>query len=478
MKVILTTLTTYRTEDTFIESTFTGESGYPLGIMYIQSYLKSKNHDVDVLDFIQVPFDESKQKLMNTIESFHPEIIGFSVLTGNHINTFRMMESIHELYPNIKIVLGGIHVTIMYEQVIKKYPYVIAVIGEGEITFSELSEDIPLHSINGIAFFSEGNVIKTENREMINDLDILPFPSHSTLTSKSTFANIITSRGCPASCSFCVLNPNAKRVCRIRTVKNVVDEVESVLKNYPNIKRIYFIDDAFLTNNKRVIELCKEIINRKLNNIDYQCQARIKPFHKELIPSLEQANFKTLLFGMETANENMLKMCHKNIKQKDIINTMILLKKSKIRVGMFIIVGLPGETKDTIIETAKFIQKIQKIKYIMYNFNYKIEPPSLPPILNIYPGTEVYETAKKSGKITDDYWLTNNSPPFYTVEHSLEELNEFRDELIKYIAFMPFSINKLKYQYYMIPSIAKYVLRYYKTHPLLLLRNYIANVKG
>ncbi len=466
MKTILVSLTSYRTEDEFIEVPIEREGGYPVGVPYIQSYLKSKNHDVDFLDLILVPFDKSRQILINKIESFHPDVIGFSVLTGNHINTFRMMESIHALYPEIRIVLGGIHVTIMYEQIIKKYPYVITVIGEGEITFSELLEDRPLSSIKGIAFYLDGKVIKTENRELIKDLDILPFPSHSRLTPKHTMANIITSRGCTASCSFCVLNPNAKRVHRVRSAKNVVDEVEYVLKNHPNIKLIYFIDDAFLTNNKRAIEICNEIIKRKLNYVEYQCQARIKPFNKELIPYLEKANFKSLFFGLETANEDMLKSCHKSIRQQDVIDTMTVLKDSKMLISLFLMIGLPGETKDTILETAKFVQKIQKIKYIMY-YEYQT------PLLSVFPGTEIYEIMKLSGKIDDDFWLTNNTAPFYTVEHSLEGLNELRNELVKRIAFMPFSISKLYDQRSTLIQVVGYVIQHYKTKPLTLLKNII-----
>lgn len=465
MKVILVSLTSYRAEDEFIEVPIEREGGYPLGVPYIQSYLKSKNHDVDFLDLMLVPFDKSRQILINKIESFHPDVIGFSVLTVNHINTFRMMESIHALYPKIRIVLGGIHVTIMYEQIIKKYPYVIAVIGEGEITFSELLEDRPLSSINGIAFYSEGKVIKTENRELIKDLDILPFPEHSRLTPKHTMANIITSRGCPASCSFCVLNPHAKRIRRVRSAKNVVDEIESVLKKHPNITELYFLDDAFLMDSKRVIEICEGIINRKLNYVDYKCSARIKPFDKELIPYLEKANFKTLLFGLETANEAMLKSCHKSIRKQDVIDTMTILKNSKMSVYLFLIIGLPGETKDTIRETAEFIRKIQKIKYTMY---YEDE---FLPILSVYPGTEIYEIMKASGKITDDYWLTNNEVPFFTVEHSLEELTKLRNELARSIAFMPFSLPKLYDQRGTLIQVIDYVIQRYKTKPLALLKN-------
>ena len=445
-------------------------SVYPLELAYIRAYLESKNHEVNHIEFNltffdQLKFDEFKKKLSVKIDLFNPDVIGFSITTGNHIDTYNIIEHVYKNYPKLKIIISGEHVTVMYEQIIKKYPHVIAVIGEGEITFSELLEDRPLNSIDGIAFFSEGKVIKTKNRELIKDLDTLPFPVY-TMSPKRTMATIITSRGCPFSCSFCFRNQNAKKIQRFRSANNIADEIELVIKKNPNIKNIYFYDDAFLTNNKRVIEICNEIIKRKLTHIKFQCNARFKPFHKELVPYLETANFTLLLFGLESGNKTILNTCHKSIKQQDIIDTITTLKNSNICVATFLIVGLPGETKETIIETAKFIQKLQKIKYIMY-YDYN------PAILLSYPGTEIYETMKLSGKISDKYWLINNEIPFYTVEHSNEELIELRKLLVKHIAFMPLSLTKIYHQKHMLISILKYTINHYKTKPILLIKTII-----
>lgn len=465
MKVMLISLTLFlsQAEKELIIKNDDLYKTYSVGMLYIQSYLESKKHEVKYLDFMLITFDnKNKEILTNEINSFRPEVIGFSMLSFHNITTFRMIEYVHETHPEIKIVVGGIHATIMYRQLIEKYPYIIVVIGEGEVTFNEILEDRPLSSIDGIAFYSDGKLIKTENRELIYDLDSLPFPHHP-MNPERKWSNIITSRGCTASCSFCSLNPNAKRIQRFRSAKNVVDEIEIIAKN-PNIKTIQFLDDAFLTNNNRVIEICEEIIKRGLNRIEFVCQARFKPFHKEMIPYLEKANFTSLMFGLETANENMLKACHKSIKQQDAINTITLLKDSRILYYPFLIVGLPGETRDTIIETAKFVQRLQKIKYMMY---YDEKNPGT---LMVYPGTEVYEIMKAAGKITDDYWLTNSVAPFFTVEHSVDELMELRKLLVDHIVFMPLSLTKLYYQKSMLLSIFKYAIKRYKTKPLTLMK--------
>lgn len=434
---------------------------YPLGLLYIQSYLESKNHEVKYLNFWFSTFEDSKKDIIDEINIFHPDVIGFSFLTDTRSNTFKMIEYVHDRYPEVKIVIGGIHVTVMYEQILRKYPYVIAIIGEGEITFGELLDDRPLGSIKGVAFCLNGTVVKTDNRELC-DLDSLPFPKHH-IHPKQTQVNIMTSRGCPSACSFCVLNPNVKRIQRFRSAKNVVDEIEVIVNKYEHIKSVYFIDDAFLTNNKRAIEICNEIIKRGLNKIEFSCQARFKPFHKEIIPYLECANFKLIAFGLETANEPMLKRCHKSITQQDAIDVITMLKDSNIIVNVYLLVGLPGETRETIIETVNFFHTLQKIKYIMHY-------DSNPGILVTYPGTEVYEMMKSSGKITDDYWLTDNSTPVYSMEHSLEELTEFRNYLAKRTAFMPPSLTKLYYQIDFIIPIFKYAIKHYKAKPLTLFK--------
>lgn len=425
------------------------ESFYALGLPYIHAYLESKGHNVVHINHPILDFDKSKDIIENKILTFSPDYIGFSMVTQNRVNTYRMIEYIHEIYPKIKIIIGGIHVTIMYEQLIEKYPYVIAVIGEGEITFDEIMNTNNLYNVKGIAFYDKG-VIKTENRELIDNLDILPFPKHPVQDNR-TLAIVLSSRGCTYSCSFCVLNPHSKRIQRMRSVKNVVDEIEYLIKFYPKLKSIFFADDAFMLNNDRVIEICKEIIKRKINHIAYFCSSRFKPFKEEMLPYLKEAGFRSLMFGLESANENLLKKCHKNIKIQDAIDTITLLKDSKIILHIFLIVGLPGETKETVLETAHFIQKIQKIKYIAF-YNHG------PTIISVYPGTEIYELMKNSGNITDGYWLSDGTTPAYTLDYSVDELIELKHVLIDRIVFNPLSWKKIYYQTPMLFYIVKFCI--------------------
>ena len=152
----------------------------------------------------------------------------------------------------------------------------------------------------------------------------------------------------------------------------------------------------------------------------------MKPLSEKMIKKLEQANFKKVLLGLESGDEGILKTSHKMITQTDVVNAFTLFSKSKISILAFLIVGLPGENMKTILKTAKADKKrVQKIKYVYYNDV---------SVLAVYPGTEIYEIAKKKGMIDDNYWLTNKPNPIFTVEHSEEKLLYFKGVLLKHIS--------------------------------------------
>ena len=271
-------------------------------------------------------------------------------------------------------------------------------------------------------------------------VDLECFPHHNFIVNNMVVHN----------CSYCCLNPEAKRRVRFRSPKNVVNEIEYIVNNFPNINEIFIHDDSFFIDNQRVIEICDEIIKRKIK-VNFRCSGRMKPISSEMIKKLEEANFKTIMLGIESGNDGILMKAHKGINQLDIIKTFKLFRKSKITLKTFLIVGLPGETLDTINETAKFVQSLQKIKYVAF--------PNSSNILMVYPGTEVYEIAKSKGMIDDSFWLSDKEVPFYTAEHSAEELKGFGDILTNHISYYRlFTLEGFKCQYHMIPSIIKYVI--------------------
>ena len=312
----------------------------------------------------------------------------------------------------------------MYEQILNKYSYLTAVIGEGEFTFQELisafENNSDLSNIDGIAFydFEHKRLIKTKNRELIQDLNSLPFPKHEDFfNNKRKTAGLLTSRGCPHRCSFCVLDVVSKRKVRFRSVENVILEIEHLVASFNTLDTIWIHDDSFLLDNQRAINLCNEIVKRNIK-LKFVCSTRFKPISKEVVEALEKAGFELVLLGLESGSAKILKSCHKGITKKDAEETYRLFAASSIDTVCFIIVGLYGEDDDTISETIQFIQKLQKIKYTFFDDI---------GVLAIYPGTEIYDIAKENGFISDEYWMTDKSVPLFTVEHSSDKLMEYKE---------------------------------------------------
>lgn len=397
---------------------YNSNSSYPLGLAYLDAVLKKQGYEVLVKDFAQISYQECLDNSAKILEHFKPEILGISMMSMTRVSSYKLIKLAKEINPKIKIILGGIHASVMYEQLLKNFPVDCAVIGEGEETIKELVpallDNKKLDKIAGIAFKKNNEIIRTKERELICNLDGLPFPSHEIfINPHRTRIVLLSSRGCPNKCSFCALHIITKRRYRMRSYQNVADEIEEIARKFPQIKEIEFSDDTFMLSEERVVNFCKEIIRRKINK-EFICSARIKPVTKHMLFWMQKAGFKEIRFGIETGSRKLLNSIHKAITPEDIIETFKICSKfPKIKFIKFLMVGFPGENQETIKETIELVKKLQKI--VPMDF-FCAQP------LWVYPGTEIYEKMRGAGKINDDFWLTNQPCPYYTVEHTREEL--------------------------------------------------------
>jgi anaerobic magnesium-protoporphyrin IX monomethyl ester cyclase len=229
---------------------------YSIGLGYLHSFIENKGHEVTTLFLNDYKYDDCIKISLDNIHSISPDIIGFQIFTVNRVSSFRLIEIIHDKYPEIKLIIGGIHTTVMYKQILESHPYLTAVLGEGELTFLELIENKkPIEHINGIAFNSNRQVIKTRERELIENLDILPFPKHEIFLDNGLrkCGCILTNRGCPFACSFCCLRAISQRKVRFRSIENVVDEIEYMTKTFKEMNSIWIHDDSFFLDKEMSI---------------------------------------------------------------------------------------------------------------------------------------------------------------------------------------------------------------------------------
>lgn len=403
---------------------------YPLGLGYLHSVLEEAGHEVQTMFLNTVPHDECLRRLVDKIRLFNPQVLGISMMSDSRVSSFRVIEYVHANFPDINIVLGGVHVSTMYEQIALRFPYCTLALGEAEVTLCDLVEACETgrdrSTVKGIAYFENGQVVRTESRELIEDLDILPYPKHAVFfNDQRVVAQLLTSRGCPNACTFCVLDSFSRRKVRFRSPKSVVDEIEHILQTFPQVSTIQFLDDQFFANNQRVIAICDEIVRRNIH-CGFECSARFKPLCRDMILALERAGFTSVYLGLESGARSVLKRSKKGITPEDAVAAMEMFAGSNIVVFVLLIVGLPGESIETILETARFVQRLQQIQYHMYSNRIMT--------IFVYPGTELYEMSKRAGVLDDDFWLTDAGVPYYTVEHNESELEIFRNVLLTYIS--------------------------------------------
>ena len=176
MKILLVS-TSFEVE--WRSTTIKENSHYPLGIAYIHSYLEHCGHTVESLFLNDYPYDDCQAMVKSKVEEFAPDVVGFNIMTNNRTSSFAAIEFLHERNPDIRIVAGGVHSSVMYEQMVNKWPFMVVIIGEGEVTAGELMESFagkrPLGDVAGICFVQDGKFTKTKERPLVEDLDSLPF---------------------------------------------------------------------------------------------------------------------------------------------------------------------------------------------------------------------------------------------------------------------------------------------------------------
>ncbi|OGW10214.1 MAG: hypothetical protein A3F81_05310 [Nitrospinae bacterium RIFCSPLOWO2_12_FULL_39_93] len=432
---------------------------YILGIPYLVSVLRANGYfDIQFCNYFNMQWTETIGLTFEALKDFKPDVILLSCFTINRIAGFKIAQMVKEFKPAIKVVMGGMHPSFMYKQILSNTSVDVVCIGEGDRTIIELLDAFKanalLDNIKGIAFKKDGGVFITEKRPFVKDLDTIPFPAHDLYKDyliQTGKAHIIASRGCPFGCQFCSTTEFWGRSWRARSTTNVVDEIEMLLRDY-GIKYVSFLDDEFTLQKRHTIELCKEMLNRELK-IKWSCSTRVNTLDREQLEWMVKSGCEHIALGIESGSPRILKTIGKKIKVEQIINAFDLLKELSLSRGAYLMVGNPGEDRESVDETIQLVRRL------------KLDVPSVA-VAEIYPGTQLYEIAKEKGFITDDYWLTERTPPFFTVEHSAEKLQWWAFLIVLSSKRVQGVLNVLSFLTWFVLSkkkkIAKYVSKVFK----------------
>ncbi len=407
---------------------------FPLGIGYLVGALKQK-HEVKAFHFNKM--HHAVREIKREMASFAPRVVGLTCTSFNRGFVRDGIRLIRSINKDVKIVVGGVHVSFLYEQALNNYDADVVVIGEGEKTFSDLCDAFEkntlLQQVRGIAYKNNGEVVVTQPQESISNLDDLPMPDYSyarEYINRSSIGVLIGSRGCPVRCTFCSTSSYWGQRVRISSPQRVVDEMEMLVSNF-NVKKIFFHDDTFNLGIERVKAVCKEIIDRGIR-VEWACSCRVVPVSEEMIAYMVEAGCRHIGWGIETGSETMLKSINKKISLPQIRNAFDLSKKFSgvLATSAFIMVGNAGETEATIRETIEFLNSLS------------LTDPLSSSILYVLPGTLLYEKLKKEGHIQDESWANYDTIPYYTLENSFLKLFKWSKQINRSGNRIPFDKNR------------------------------------
>ena len=323
-----------------------GGMSYPLGILYIATWLRKHGIDCDILDLTFLNWGDFRQKLMER----KPDVVGFSIATPIADLAFKIIEKTKVLLPSCKIVVGGPHPTVSPIRTLKNKYIDTVVIGEGEKTMLRLLE--------------QGKDLKKGIfvGELIENLDELPFPEEELIDIKKYLEevpviNLITSRGCPRNCFFC--QPTQRKLfgtkVRRRTPENVITEIKSLVRKYGTEYRFYFLDDCFTFDRKWITKFCDLV---KDIGIEWRCPTRVDLVDKEVLTKMKMAGCIGIGYGVESGSQKILNFMRKGITLQQIKKAFKLTHKYGMFAHAFIMVGSPTETKQDLELTNKLIKEI------------------------------------------------------------------------------------------------------------------------
>lgn len=449
----------------------------PHALMYIAAVLEQEGHQVKILDAFALNY--SLEQTTACVDEYQPQVVGITCLTSTGALAYRIGQRIKEKYPDIKVIFGNVHASVFHKAFLENRAADVVVHGEGEYTMLDLLKVFQnggdLSNVPGISWWDGNRVIKNPMRDLIPNLDMLPFPARHLLPvekysvrnlSNFIFINrtdklmkhMFTSRGCTYQCSFCVVHQ--KRKYRYNNPKRAVDEMELLVRKY-NTCYIFFMDPLFVANRKRVIQMCEEILRRNLN-FYWGCEGHVKLVDSELLQWMEKAGCYEIHYGIESGVQRLLDNVQKGTTIEQVERAVHLTKRTNIKVSGLFMLGLPGETYNDSLQTIDFMCALP--------LDFAQVGITVP-----YPGSQLFEDMAEAGTIDTGvrpdgsvdlsvwerysaYASFNDKEPIYVPEGmSTEELKYLQKLALRRFYLRPRHIfrQSLRFRFDDIPRIAR-----------------------
>lgn len=430
---------------------------YPDFPAYCAAVIEKDGFELAFRDFIAE--DKELKDVAAWVGEWKPRLLMLDATTPSIYNDIECARMCKQAYADVHIVFVGPHVTIYDEDTLKEADGAVDSIARGEYDYTvrdlarALDGQSDLAAVEGLTWWDNGEVVKNAARPPIVNLDELPFPAwhHLDVTKYRNntylypYLDQISGRGCPNGCTFCqwpqVMHGRRYRYC---SPERVVAELLDNFERYP-VQEVFFEDDTLTTNQERLQKIC-ELILESGKRITWSCNSRVDWANLELLKLMKEAGARMLLIGPESGNQQILNNVHKGIKVEQTREFVRLAKKAKLNTHACWVMGLPGETRQTIEQTIQFAKEIDTDT---------IQASSVMPQV----GTELYDWAKEKGYIKMNSWADYAMDGEQTAVMEYPELPQGE---------MNAAVNRLLREYYFQPHVMFRLLRQSIRRPSLL----------
>jgi radical SAM superfamily enzyme YgiQ (UPF0313 family) len=446
-----------------------------LGILSVATYLKNRLPNVE-LRFIDCRAEGlTFEDVALRIREFQPDLVGLTCLTFNYYDTLHTAQIVKESCPTAKVCIGGWHVTLYPQETLNQKNVDYVVFGEGEKTFLELVDAVSHghhpEGVRGLGYKSQGTskmnaarineenlqvkgkhalgesivmhgahqhikpIMLNHERQVDKNLDDIDFPDFS-LVDINRYSHILdrgfdvtlpmeSSRGCPFACTFCDIR---KTRFRFRSPELIATEMERW--STKGVRSFFFVDDNITVNKPRAIQLFKEIVRRNLN-VEFKVSSRIDRLDDEVMLWMKRAGVSRVSVGIESSKQKYLDLMQKEITVEQIEDCLARARKINLPVFAFMMLGLPGQTRQEMLEEVDFLKK-NKVEYASFS------------VLTLYPKTEMHRMALASGVLKEDLWqsfaenpVPDMQAPYANGLYSAEELKMIQLEVTRRFYFSP-----------------------------------------
>ncbi|RME86317.1 MAG: radical SAM protein [Caldilineae bacterium] len=344
-------------------------NAYPsLGLGYLAAVAEQDNHECRIFDFGLRP-DRPLEEEVQEVVDFKPDLVAFTSMTTSYASIEEAAAMLKEAL-GVRTVIGGPHATTLPELTLENPHLDFLIFGEGEEVFRDFLRALEsgLHNwseIVGLWYKEDGRVISGGERPLIKDLDGLPFPARHLFELEryplytpngEPMLTVLSSRGCPYNCSFC-FKGIVGRTYRQRSPENIADELQQLIDDY-GVRNFYFIDDLFTIDVRRLDKILDHFIERDMD-IRWRCLARVDRVTPELLKKMYRAGCRQIHYGIESGNEEVLKRTAKHIRLDQVRDAVRWTEEAGIHSKGYFILGLPGDTRETIEETIEFAASLE-----------------------------------------------------------------------------------------------------------------------